>query len=178
MSKKQSRSLLVWTSSFMWLGCLFDPGDAKGLPCRNDADCGPKLACIGDICGGDDDDDDDDDQNPSAGSADTMTQGGTTGTTPPECAMVGESCEGTPCCADSACVDFGTGTSPQILWPALGNAGSNCLSCCCQPPPGGQSVCVFQDFCDGDISSCNAGSCSLGGSLCSSSTDCCNGLCN
>src|SRR5690606_3283875 len=104
------------------------------------------------------------------------TQGGTTGPAP-ECTAVGDPCEVTPCCADTVCVDFGTSTSPQLLCTARCGAGSDCLSCCCLPTAEGQGVCVFQDFCDAGVSTCNGGGCSLGGSLCSSSTDCCNGLC-
>lgn len=34
------------------LGCLFDPGQTRGLPCNTNDDCGSEFSCIDHICGG------------------------------------------------------------------------------------------------------------------------------
>src|SRR5690606_27769634 len=48
--------VLIVRTSWLWLvlvpGCLFDGAQTTGLPCNNDAECGPGIGCIERVCGG------------------------------------------------------------------------------------------------------------------------------
>jgi len=146
------------------LACLFDPYDARNLPCEDDDDCGPKLECDRATFECDDPDDDDGDE----------VGGDDEGTCLPADSVCSTDSGSTPCC-DSHCILHSY--SRSVCTPECGS-GLDCGTCCCGSTTDGLGVCAFpEEACDGSPDTCIPGQCNLSPSLCTASSDCCSGLC-